>query len=94
MTLPEPPCCQKRCGHQKRRGLVKITRNNWKPKNDKSRCPVVSRDFDKPAAFLVPAAFLAALGTLSAEDLMRNIFMCIHVYNLIYDSRLIIHVLL
>jgi hypothetical protein len=28
------------------------------------RFPVVSRDFDKPAAFLVPAAFLAALGPL------------------------------
>jgi hypothetical protein len=27
-------------GHQKRRGLVKITRNNWKPKNEH---PVVSR---------------------------------------------------
>jgi hypothetical protein len=26
------------------------------------RFPVVSRDFEKPAAFLVPATFLAALG--------------------------------
>jgi hypothetical protein len=46
--------CQKRCG------LLKITRNNWKQKNFKQyRFPVVSRDFDKPAAFLVPTAFLA-----------------------------------
>jgi hypothetical protein len=32
------------------------------------RFPVVSRDFDKPAAFLVPAAFLAALGTVRITE--------------------------
>jgi hypothetical protein len=60
--LSGPQCYRKRCWHQKRRRLIKITRNNWKQKTEQSRFPVVSRDFDKPAAFLVPAAFLAALG--------------------------------
>jgi hypothetical protein len=57
-VLPKAPL-----GHQKRGGLVKITRNNWKPRLFILRFPVVSRDFDEPAAFLVPAAFLAALGS-------------------------------
>jgi hypothetical protein len=58
-SIRRPHCCQKRRGHQKRRGLIKITRNNWKQKTEQSRFPVVSRDFDKPAAFL------AALGPFS-----------------------------
>jgi hypothetical protein len=59
---------------QKRRRLVKITRKKWKPKNEQSRFPVVSRDFDKPAAFLVPAALLAALGLLSGFPSVNNCF--------------------
>jgi hypothetical protein len=47
-----PQCCQKRLGHQKHRGLVKITRINWTLRLFMLRFPVVSRDFDKPAAFL------------------------------------------
>jgi hypothetical protein len=53
--------CQKRRGHQKRRRLVKITRNNWKPILFKILLfPVVSRDFEKPAAFLAVLATILA----------------------------------
>jgi hypothetical protein len=44
-VLPKTPRAP-RCG------LVKITGNNWKPKNEQSQFLVVAREFDKPAAFL------------------------------------------
>jgi hypothetical protein len=40
----------------------------------KLRFPVVSRDFDKPAAFLVPAAFLAALPTACKTENINVVF--------------------
>jgi hypothetical protein len=40
----------------------------------KLRFPVVSRDFDKPAAFLVPAAFLAALPTACKTENITVVF--------------------
>jgi hypothetical protein len=51
---------------------VKITRNSWKPKNEQYRFQVVSRDFDKPAAFL------AALGAGVAFSLQLGLetFLC------------------
>jgi hypothetical protein len=50
---------------QKRRGLVKITRNNWKPKNEQPQFPVVSRDFDKPGCVF---GARSVFGTGQAED--------------------------
>jgi hypothetical protein len=51
---------------------IKITRNSWKPKNEQYQFQVVSRDFDKPAAFL------AALGAGTAFSLQFGLetFFC------------------
>jgi hypothetical protein len=46
----------------------------WSPVLPKLRFPVVSRDFDKPAAFLVPAAFLAALPTACKTENITVVF--------------------